>query len=293
MRPLFALTVFAAAALTGCAIVVAPGAGGEGDVSLHTVFSKDTVVGDGKIAQERRTVAAGLTELDMSGPLQVDVRVGAAPSLQVEGDSNLLPLIRTETRGAALRVWIEGSVRSANGLRIVYTTPGLAQISASGSGRLVASGFDGGALTMSKTGSGASQLSGRVGSLNLQMSGSGSVNASALESGNTNLTLSGSGHLNMGQVKADAFNARVNGSGDLLASGTATNVNARVAGSGGINLMALSAERADLATSGSGDISARVRQALVAQTNGSGSITVYGDPAQRSISGKHVHIVAN
>ncbi len=288
MRPLLTLTLVAAAALAGCAIVVAPN---DGDVSLRTVFSKDSVVGDGKVALERRTVAAGLTEFDMSGPLQVELRVGPAPSLQVEADSNLLPLIRTETSGPAMRVWVEGSVRTNNSLRIIYTTPQLSQIRASGSGRLMASGFSGGALTLTKSGSGESQLAGTVGILNMQLNGSGSVNATALQSGNANLELSGSGRLNMGQVSADALNVKVRGSGDLQASGAATNVNARVYGSGDVNLMAVASERADLSTNGSGDISARVKQALVATTHGSGSITVYGDPAQRTISGKHVHVV--
>jgi hypothetical protein len=288
MRPLLALTLVAAATLAGCAIIVAPN---DGDVSLHTIFSKDAVVGDGKLMTERRAVGAGLTEFDMSGPLQVELRVGPAASLRLEADSNLLPLIRTDSSGSALRVWVQGGVRTNHGLRVIYTTPQLGQIRASGSGRLVASGFEGGALTLTKSGSGESQLSGKVGSLNMQLSGSGSVNASALQSGNANLELNGSGRLNLGQVSADALNVTLRGSGDMLASGVATNVNARVSGSGGVNLMAVASERADLATNGSGDISARVRQALVAQTNGSGSITVYGDPAQRSISGKHVHVV--
>lgn len=290
MRPLLALSLVAAVTLAGCAIIVAPN---DGDVSLHTVFSKDAVIGDGKVVSERRAVAAGLTEFDMSGPLQVELRVGPAASLQVEADSNLLPLIRTESSGPALRVWVLGSVRTVNTLRVIYTTPQLAQIRASGSGRLIASGFDGGALTLTKSGSGESQLSGKVGSLNMQLSGSGSVNAAALQSGNANLELSGSGRLNMGQVSADALNVKVHGSGALQATGAATNVNARVTGSGGVNLMAVASERADLATTGSGEISARARQSLVAQTTGSGSITVYGDPAQRSISGKHVRVVAN
>ncbi len=198
-----------------------------------------------------------------------------------------------ETSGPAMRVWVQGGVRTNNSLRIIYTTPQLAQIRASGSGRLMASGFSGAALTMTKSGSGESQLTGKVGVLNMQLSGSGSVNASALQSGNANLELSGSGRLNMGQVSADALNVKVHGSGDLQASGAATNVNARVHGSGGVNLMAVASERADLSTNGSGDISARVKQSLVATTHGSGSITVYGDPAQRTISGKHVHVVVN
>ncbi len=290
MRPLLTLTLVAAAALAGCAIIVAPN---DGDVSLRTVFSKDAVVGDGKVMLERRTVAAGLTEFDMSGPLQVELRVGPAPSLQIEADSNLLPLIRSDSSGPAMRVWVEGSVRTNNSMRVIYTTPQLGQIRATGSGRLIASGFNGGALTLNKAGSGESQLTGKVGTLNMQLTGSGSVNASALQSGNTNLEMAGSGRLNLGQVNADALNVKVHGSGGMQASGAATNLNARVVGSGGVNLMAVTSARADLSTTGSGDITARASQSLVANTNGSGSITVYGDPAQRDISGKHVRVVAN
>jgi hypothetical protein len=290
MRPLFALTLVTAVAMAGCAIVVAPN---DGDVSLHTVFSKDAVVGDGKVVLERRPISAALTQFDMSGPLQVEVRVGPAPSLQVEADSNLLPLIRTDASGPALRVWVEGNVRTNNSLRVIYTTPQLGQIRASGSGRLLASGFNGAPLTLTKSGSGDSELTGKVSSLTMQLSGSGSVNASALQSGNANLDLSGSGRLNMGTISAEAVNVKLRGSGALQASGAATNLTARVTGSGSVNLMALASERADLATTGSGEISARARQSLLAETTGSGSITVYGDPAQRSISGKHVHVVAN
>jgi hypothetical protein len=290
MRPLFALTLVASIVLAGCAIVVAPN---DGDVSLHTVFSKDAVVGDGKVVLERRPLGAALTQFDMSGPLQVELRVGPAPSLQVEADSNLLPLIRTDASGPALRVWVEGNVRTNNSLRVIYTTPQLGQIRASGSGRLLASGFNGAPLTLTKSGSGDSELTGKVGSLTMQLSGSGSVNASALQSGNANLDLSGSGRLNMGTITGDAVNVKLRGSGSLQASGAATNLNARVTGSGSVNLMALASERADLATTGSGEISARARQSLLAETTGSGSITVYGDPAQRNITGKHVHVVAN
>lgn len=283
------LTLGCLVALTGCAIIVTPG-DGSGDVHMRTVFSKDTVVGNGQITMERRAIGS-LASLEMSGPVQMDVRVGPEPTLQVEADANLLPLIRTDISGGTLKVWIDGSVRTNHGVRVIYTTPQLTQIHSSGSGRLVVTDLNGAALTFSKTGSGDSQLSGRVAALNMQLSGSGSVNATALQSGNANLKLSGSGSLAMGQVSAEALNVNVRGSGEVQASGSATHLNAHVIGSGGANLMGLTSQRADLTTTGSGDISAQVKQSLVAQTNGSGRITVYGNPAQRNISGKHVQVV--
>jgi hypothetical protein len=284
---LLPLALIAAAILSGCAIIVAPN---DGDVALHTVFDSKAVTGDGRVSSERRSVA-GLAELDMSGPLNVEVRVGEAPSLQIEADSNLLPLVRTEQAGGALRVWVQGSVRTNNALRVIYTVPRLSQVRASGSGRLGITGLQGGALTLAKSGSGDSQLSGRVSSLTVDARGSGSVIASALESGDANVSLSGSGRVQLGQVRADRLNLTLRGSGDVMVGGRVTNLSARVTGSGGANLMELHSERADLETTGSGEINARVKESLVAQVTGSGRITVHGNPVQRNVSGKGVRVV--
>jgi hypothetical protein len=273
-------------ALSGCAIIV----NGNDDVQVKSVFNSDAVVGDGHLAHERRAVG-NVGALDVSGPLEVNVRVGPAPSLEVDADSNLLPLIRTEVSGGALRMWVAGNVRSNNSLRVTYTVPTLTQVRASGSGRLTVSELNGAPLDFSKSGSGTAQLSGRVSRLDVQQSGSGQVNASALRTGDANLNLNGSGRLSLGQVQGGALTANVHGSGSLQASGAVDSLNAHVHGSGGANLTALASERADLTTNGSGDITATVRRELVAQSNGSGRITVYGNPAQRSVSGKHVLVL--
>jgi len=107
MRTLLALAV--AATLSGCIIVAAPPGG---DYAVHTPFSSSkTVEGDGVATRDVRQVAA-LTGLDVGGSMIVEVRVGAAPSLVVEGDSNLVHLVQTETRGSTLRIGTEGRLRS-------------------------------------------------------------------------------------------------------------------------------------------------------------------------------------
>jgi hypothetical protein len=287
MRSLTALSCISVLALTGCAIIVTPG---DHDVRYTGLFAKDAVAGDGRLTTESRPVGTA-TELDMSGPLRVDVRVGERASLQVEADSNLLPLIRTEVAGDTLRVWVEGNVRTNNGMRVTYTVPQLAQVRASGSGRLMVAGLNGAPLTLIKTGSGDSQLDGRVGVLNVQSNGSGDVDASALQSGNANLNLNGSGSISVGQVNAEAINVKLRGSGDLKAAGKVTHLNAQLVGSGDIMLASLDSQRADLTVTGSGDISARVSQYLVAQAKGSGQITVYGNPEQRNVAGRNIRVV--
>jgi hypothetical protein len=283
----FLLPITCLVALAGCAIIVTPG---EGDLEFRSAFSSDAVHGNGQVSKEQRTIGT-LTGLDMRGPLHVEVRVGQAPSLQVEADSNLLPMIRTEASGDTLRVWVEGNVRTTHSMRVVYTTPQLTQLRSSGSGRLAVHDLNGAALTFVKAGSGESALSGRVGKLDMELTGSGSINASDLHSGDANLQLTGSGRMNLGQVDAESINLKLRGSGDMQAAGKVTYLNARVLGSGGANLAGLASQRAELNMSGSGDLTAKVSASLVADNTGSGQITVYGNPAQRSVTGKHVRVI--
>jgi hypothetical protein len=272
MRPVPALSFLAAVALAGCAIGI------------------NTTVGDGHVVSEQRAIGDA-TELDLRGPLAVEVRVGETPSLRVEADGNLLPLIRTEVVNGTLRLAVEGNVHSAHSLRVVWTAPQLSQVHAAGSGHLTVTGLKGGPLTLTKSGSGDATLSGRVGTLNMQATGSGDINARDLHSGNANLSLAGSGSIDLGDVTADALNVKVRGSGDLRAGGAVAQLNAKVTGSGEARLKALASGHAELSATGSGDITARASDSLVAQSRGSGRITVYGNPARRSITGRHVDVI--
>lgn len=283
----YSLLVAAAAVMAGCAVIVVPS---DGDAHVESVFGSSGVQGNGEIRLEKRSVAA-LERLDVSGPLRVEVRIGAVPSLEVEADSNLLPLIRTEGSGDTLRIWVEGSVRHYGELRVVYTTPALTHVNSTGSGRLQVSGLSGGAFGIEQSGSRLTQLSGSVGRLDVHASGSGGIDASGLSSGATLAEVSGSGRLDLGHVHGDSLELHVNGSGSARASGDVRSLNAHLSGSGSADLGSLHSEGADLGTSGSGSITAAVSGRLAAETSGSGHITVYGNPAQRAINGKHVSVV--
>lgn len=285
MRTLIALASLAA--LTGCAIIVAPG---DGDARVHTAWSTDSREGDGVAARDQRAITA-LPALDVSGSLPVEVRVGPAPSLVVEADSNLLPLIRTETQGDTLRIYSEKSLRSKTPLRIVYTTPRLSEVRASGATRVEVSELNGAPLDVKRSGSSEVRLAGKVGNLNARSSGSGLLDASRLQLEGIDATLSGSSRMRLGQVKGDHARMELSGSSSLDASGAVRSLSARVSGSANVDLADLRTEDADLGASGAGGIRATVKQSLFARTSGSGGIRVYGHPAQRSITGDRVHLL--
>lgn len=281
-------TLTAALALAGCAVIVLPD--GEG-IRYEGAFSGTTVQGNDQPGVDSRAVERAVTALDVSGALQVEVRVGAAPSLRVEGDSNLLPLVHTDVSGNGLRIWTDGGFRTKNALRVVLTTPELTQVNSTGSGRLAISGLNGQPLSLSQSGSRGIQLSGDVSRLDLRHNGSGAVNAAGLRSASIQASMHGSGRLELGQLRGDQLNLDLHGSGGVSASGAVRSVSVRLYGSGSAELSGLASQGAELSTYGSGSISAAVSQTLVAESSGSGRITVYGNPAQRTVSGKHVSVL--
>lgn len=287
MRTLSVLALACATLLGGCAIVIAPG---NGESGIYTAWSSKTTVGNGNLQAERRDVVA-LRSLNLGGRMQADVRVGGTPSLEIEADSNLLPLVRTEQTGDTLRIWMEGSVKTENPIRVRYTVASLDHVTTAGSGRLNVTGLNGGTFTLIASGSGRTELSGRVDRLNAQLTGSGGVIATGLTVGDANIGLNGSGSMVLGSVSGRSLSANLNGSGQIEAGGNVEKLNASVHGSGGANFARLSSQTADLYSNGSGDISAIVKDAVIAKSNGSGHITVYGNPAQRTVSGKRVQVV--
>ncbi|MEO5933432.1 MAG: head GIN domain-containing protein [Duganella sp.] len=280
----------AIASMAGCAVIVIPE---DGNMQYKSTFGGSAVEGNGQGAVERRdaVVAANVDGLDINGALEVEVRVGEAASLRVEGDSNLLPLVRTDAGGGTLRVWVDGNVRSSAPLRVVYTTPRLRQIHSNGSGRLSVAGLNGGPLNLSQNGSRSVRLAGDVGRLEVRLNGSGGIDATGLQSDSALASLNGSGRLNLGRLQGESLVLDLHGSGGVNASGSVRNMVVRVYGSGSADLAGLTGQSAELSANGSGSISAAVSQSLVADANGSGRVTVYGNPAQRSVSGKRVSVL--
>ncbi|MGZ5200256.1 MAG: head GIN domain-containing protein [Telluria sp.] len=285
MRTLISIACLAL--LGGCAIIINPD--GDGDVHVRSAFSSDPVVeGNGSYTRDVRTIG-DLPNLAVNGSMLVDVRVGPAPSLVVEADSNLLPLVRTETNGDTLRISSE-RLHSHNPVHIIYTVPRLASLHANGSGRITVDGLNGAPLEAHLNGSGSVELAGDVAQLNAQVNGSGRLDAARLRAAGAELSSNGSGFLYAGELRGEHASVGVHGSGKVQARGVVRSLTVHTTGSGSADLEGLLSDRADLSSTGSGGITANVRENLVASTSGSGSIHVRGNPAQRNISGRSVHL---
>ena len=169
--------------------------------------------------------------------------------------------------------------------------PRLERLETTGGADVHVTGLAGGTLHVVQRGSGRVELRGRVDHVDAVNSGSGSLLADALETGGARLAQNGSGRVAIGSVRGEALQAQVYGSGGLTARGEVHHADVAIHGSGDARLAGLRADDADLVTNGSGAIAIAVTGRVSTHTNGSGTITVYGDPAERNVAGKQTTFV--
>lgn len=283
MRAPLAFASLLSLGLTGCVIVVADGAD---SAYVHG----STIRGTGTIATESRPVAEvnGLRiENRHRVEMEVDVRVGGAPALTVEADNNLVPLVHTEVRGNTVRVWTDDELKGSRPIRVHFTVPQLTELESTGSVRTEVQGLNGSSLHVSHTGSGRLELRGILNNLDLQHTGSGSLYADGLESRSAQVDMVGSGRVNIGSVRGEALRVTSSGSGSFYARGIVRTLDVQVQGSGNAELHDLRADIATITSNGSGGVQAWVQQKVDARGNGSGRIVVTGNPAERTVSGRH------
>lgn len=234
LRPLLPALLFALLVLPGCRIS----------------FDGPSVAGSGVTTSQNRTVPA-FDRIDVGGQYDVAVRVGGTRSLVLEGDDNLLPLIRTEVRDGTLHVESDEDLDPSNGIRIEIAVESLRGIHSGGSSDVVVRDVRAPAFEASVSGSSELTANGQFGDLSTSISGSGEIHmngtAEAIDG-----EVSGSGELDLLQVRARAARIDVSGSGDAAVQ-VSERLDASVSGSGGVRYAGRPAVNANISGSGSVD----------------------------------------
>ena len=227
-------------------ILIAAGAPGCG---IAVDWDGPAVAGSGVRTSVSRTVSA-FDRVDIGGEYDVVIRVGAAPSVVLEGDDNLLPLIRTEVRGGKLHIDSEDDLRSRDPIRITIGVATLNGVHSGGSSDVAVRDVRSDAFAASVSGSSDLTANGEFGDLSASISGSGEIHMTGTADG-IDGEVSGSGELDLLEVRARS--ARVD-----------------VSGSGGATVQV--SERLDAKVSGSGDVRYRGQPAVTADVSGSGDV---------------------
>jgi hypothetical protein len=205
-------------------------------------------LGSGRAASELRPVPE-FQAIALAGSMDLSVRQGVQPSVQVQADDNLLPLLETVvehgSHGPTLQVrWKKGqdlSTRSRVTVKVVV--PRLAALSAAGAGDLRVENFTTPALKVS---------------------------------------LVGAGDLRLDGLETDELAVTLSGSGDVGGSGKATHLKVSIAGSGDVHLGDLRAQDVVVSIAGSGDAAVNAQRSLDVRIAGSGDVTYSGNATLKS-----------
>jgi hypothetical protein len=217
------------------------------------------------VATERRPLDKAVAKIDLSGPVNLTLRQGATPALEVRGEQRLLANIDTTIDGDMLHIGPRGILlRHRTPIEVMVTLPSLESLSVNGSGEHTVSGFAGDHLDVALDGSGSMRFNGRYREIMAAIHGSG------------DLELTGG--------TSDTVDAAVIGSGRLTLVGSTRALLADLLGSGDLDARHLRADEVDLAQQGSGDSAVYARKRLHAELTGSGEARVFGNPDERSVS---------
>ncbi|WP_378173731.1 head GIN domain-containing protein [Aquimarina sp. SS2-1] len=209
------------------------------------------IEGDGNVVTKTRTTSE-YDQINVKGSLDVSLISGSEGNIKIEGESNLIPYVKTEIEGESLKIYVEKGyyLKVSKGKKLIVTVPfkDLNRVSLSGSGDVY---------------------------------GDDVIKASDFKT-----SVSGSGDVRL-VVDADRVESSVSGSGDLILKGSTKNLECKVNGSGDIKAYDLKAKNVVASVTGSGDIKVTSTSSLKARVTGSGDIDYKGNPEKedKKVSG--------
>ncbi|MES2017456.1 MAG: DUF2807 domain-containing protein [Pseudomonadota bacterium] len=220
---------------------------------------------DRAMETETRPVSTDVTEIELSGPIDMTLRQGAIASLTVRGEQRLLGNIDTTQEGKLMHIGTKGMMLYRHRpIQVVLVLPSVDKLSIRGTGDSTINGFSGDKIDVQLYGSGNVKFNGRYKDVSAAVHGSGDMEMNGGSSDKVDVALVGSGQMTV-VGKCKKFTAEQTGSGDLDAehlAADATSVNLRGTGTSVVQAI----KTAQVTVRGTGDVS------------------VLGNPTERSVN---------
>ena len=218
-----------------------------GMVVGHAQWTKKIKGNQEQITETRQT--QGYDKIHVVSFFDVILVDGKEGQITIEGESNLLPYIKTEVRKGKLTIDVKNNVslRPSRNHDITITVP-------------------------------IEEISG------LSLTGSGDIESDfTLKTENIDLNLAGSGDMEL-SLDSGIVVADIIGSGDITLSGNSKSFKGKVTGSGDLDAKNLKSKGVKVSILGSGDADVYSSEHLEIKVLGSGDVQYSGDPYSIEIS---------
>jgi hypothetical protein len=192
-------------------------------VAAITVFGAvadrddDPTHGSGVGVTEHRELAP-FAVVELAGANTVTVRVGAAQSVAVTGDDNLVGRVTTTVRSDRLFIADYGTFSTESPMTVAVSVPSLDGVTLSGSGTVTVQGVTGPDFAVDLSGTGTLVASGIVDRLTAVLSGAGTVELGDLVARDAVARLGGTGDISV--QATSTLDATLTGTGSIVYSGS-------------------------------------------------------------------------
>jgi hypothetical protein len=188
--------------------------------------------GSGTIKTEKRDIGT-FASVDVSGAYEVEIVCQKQPSLEVEGDDNILPLVQTYVKNNTLFITSERGFNVKKPIKVRITTGNLEGVNSTGASKITLDGVKNEQLVIETSGASKIDAAGETKSLQIESSGASTVDVRDLRAARVKVSLSGAGHANV--YASEEVNADVSGAASVTYYGEPKVVNKSVSGAGSIN----------------------------------------------------------
>lgn len=139
----------------------------------------DEIAGSGKIRKQEREVSS-FNSISTEGAFDLEIVCQKPPSLEIEGDDNILPLVTTEVSNNVLHIRSLRAYSVSEPITLRISVPDLEGISVSGAGSIEVAGIKNEKFEVDAKGAPTIKASGETNLLNVDASGAGKIDAHRL-----------------------------------------------------------------------------------------------------------------
>jgi hypothetical protein len=178
--------------------------------------------------------------IELAGMMAVEVRIGPATTVDVQGEPQLAKLISTTVKKGSLIIdtpddfakRLEG--HDTNKLKVVITMPALTAVAITGTGAMEVEGLAQKSFNASIPGTGSLELTGKADTFRLSIPGTGEVKAKTLIASDVLLSVPGTAQASLHATKS--FEANVQGTAVVKVHGKPPTVKKNVVGTAMIDV---------------------------------------------------------
>ncbi|HXS00914.1 MAG TPA: head GIN domain-containing protein [Pyrinomonadaceae bacterium] len=186
------------------------------------------IQGNGKRELQKRQVAA-FTSISTNGAFTIEVTCQKEPSLEIEGDENVLDFVKTEVNSNILRLENSQNYSVSEPVRVKISLPNLEGLAVNGAGHIDVKGLKNDKFEIDTNGAPAITVAGTTKMVDIAANGAGKVDAQNLHA--TRAVVDARGVAKVDLDVSDQLDVEISGPSSVTYNGNPT-VNKNIHGPG-------------------------------------------------------------